>query len=212
MTELGKEGIAALEKAKNFGNRFFFEFFLEMFHDKLIEQFRTYLADYTPDNFRDMVLQKKYPYFEPAVFRSLHGYETYLGKIKTQRLFEALADARPDLAEVLWNLGDPNLPTEQKPGLLYVVGLRKHFMERVMGGGEGPEAVADLQEKPRKKMVTAKCENCGRSWPVPEEEFANITECPFCHAGADEPPEPMITPPPAETPPVEPPTDEPPVA
>ena len=196
--------MAALEKAKKFGSRWFFEFFLEMFHDRLIEQFRTYLAEYTPEQFQDMVKQKRYPYFEPGVFRSLHGYETYLEKIKPKRLFEAIAEARPDLAEALWNIGDQTLPTERKPGLLYIVGLRNNLMERVLGGGEGPEAVADLKEKPRQKMITAKCENCGSSWPVPEEEFDNITKCPFCQAGVNEP---LITPPPGEQP-----TDETPVA
>ncbi len=199
MTELAKEGIAALKKAKKFGNRFFFEFFLEMFHDKLIEQFKIYLADYTPEQFKDMVQQKRYPYFEPAVFRSLHGYETYLEKIKAQRLFEAIDEARPDLSETLWNMGDPKLPPEQKPGLLWIKGFRKHLMDRVMDGGRGPEAVADLKEKPRKQMTSAKCENCGKSWPVPVEEFDNITECPFCHTGAKEPSD---KPPPTDEPPI----------
>ena len=202
MADLAKEGMAALEKAKRVGNRFFFEFFLEMFHDQLIEQFATYLADYTPDNFKDMVLQKKYPYFDPGVFRNLHGYETYLERIKPQRLFEAIAEARPDIAEMLWNLGDSKLPPEQKPGLLYVVGFRKHFLDRVMGGGRDSGVVADLQDKPPKQMTTAHCHNCGRSWPVPVDEFDNIKECPFCHAGANEPAD--------KPPPGEPPTDEPP--
>lgn len=199
MVNTGKEGLKALEKAKRLGSRFFFEWFLEIFHERLIEQFKEYLAGYTPETIREMVLQKRYPYFEPQVFRSLRGFEEYLEKVKSKRIFEAIAEARPDLAEALYDMGDPKEPPEQKPGLLWIISFRKHFLQRCRGAGEGPEAVGDLLEKPRPEMVTATCESCNRSWPVPKEEFDNITECPFCHERTDQPPD---TPPTPTEPPI----------
>jgi hypothetical protein len=204
MADIGKEGLKALEKAKRFGNRAIFEFFLELFHDQLVEQFKEYLNGYTPETLKDMVMHEQFPYFDPSVFRALHGFESYLERIKAKRLYEALAEARPDLAETLWEMGDPHLPPEQKPGMLYIVKFRRHLLQRIMTGGEGPEMVADLSTKPASDMVSAKCDKCGRSWPVPREEFDNIKACPFCGHGKDET---IVTPPPTPQPEIPPPEE-----
>lgn len=190
MADVGTEGLTALKKAKKFGSVWLFNMFLEVFNERIVEQFQVYLADYTVETFKDMVTQKRYPSLDPDIFRNLHGFETYLQTIKPKHIFEALNDARPDLAEGLYNMGGPDIPLEEKPGLLYIKDFRNYFLEQCLGADTIPESAEELAVQPQKEMVIAKCESCKSTWPVPKDEFENIRECPFCHEGKDQPPPP----------------------
>lgn len=171
MTSVEQEGLSALKRAKKLGSRFAFEFFLEYFHPKIIEQFQKELADVTTARLQEMVKAAEYPRFGPSLFRSLHGYEDYLKHIKTKRLFEDLAEARPDLAQTLFDMGEP--------GLRYMVDLRNYFLDRVRHAGKVDESVP-AADTPKEDIVLAVCDECQKSWPVKRTEFSSITKCPFC--------------------------------
>jgi len=57
------------------------------------------------------------------------------------------------------------------PGAQWLVKLRQHLLNQIR------EAAKPVKQD----MVQATCDNCHKGWPVPRDEFKNITECPFCH-------------------------------
>lgn len=170
----GNPGIK--EEFKKIGSRFMFEFFLEVFHDRLIEAFREFLAGYTPERIKEMVVKGEFPYIPPDNLVSVKGYEQYLERIKPERFADALQEARPDLAQALEEM--------DMEGGLYIIKLCDHYLNLI---AHPEKAEPKLLEGLPKEMMEAVCEECGKSWPVIREEFSNIKECPFCHIGKDNP-------------------------
>jgi|GEM_PF-2515618 len=158
------------EEFKKIGSRFMFEFFLEVFHDRLIEGFREFLAGYTPERIKEMVRDGEFPYIPPDTLVSVKGYEQYLERIKPERFADALQEARPDLAQALEEMG--------VEGGLYVIKFCDHYLNLI---AHPEKAEPKLVEGPAKDMMEAVCDQCGKSWPVVREEFLNIKKCPFCH-------------------------------
>lgn len=157
-----------LKQVKKVGSRFAFEFFLEVWHDRLVEMLRKWLATIAVEDIRRMVRGGKFPDTSDLNLGAADDYLEYLEKISTERLFEEyLAPARPDLAQAIQELG--------MPGARWLVKLREHLLDQVR------HRVPVKQD-----IVQATCDNCGKSWPVPRAEFASITECPFCHHPANE--------------------------
>ena len=153
-----------------FGSRFAFEFFIEAMHDPIVKSLRKYLAGIQPDDIPGMVRKGRFPPLEKLDFTAVSDNAEHFEKISLVRLMEFIAEARPDLATAIQDMG--------MPGAEYLAKLRLHLIELV----KHPEkALAKSTEyEPKGKMKLATCDNCGKSWPVPEAEVASIKECPFC--------------------------------
>jgi len=167
-----------LERFKKVGSRWAFELYIEAFYDNIIEGFRKFLVGYTPEDIPRLVDKNEYPYIDPRYFESVRGYEKFLEKISADRLGEALVKARPDLAEAL-------LATGARGGI-YIHKLRAHLLKMLIHPEKAHEQGDALPKAPLRKMKLLTCENCGQSWPVPEDEAAKVTKCPFCDVGRDE--------------------------
>lgn len=164
-----------LQQFKKVGSRFAFEFFLEVWKDKLVAMLKDWLSSYTVEDVQKMVKRGKFPDTESLDFSGLKDYTEYLEKISTERLFEDfIAPARPDIAQAIQEMG--------MPGAQWLVKLRTQLWNKVIGTGEGTSSPAVKED-----LVQATCDVCKKSWPVPRSEFESIKECPFCGAGADEP-------------------------
>lgn len=163
------------QKLGEFGSRFAFEFYVEFMHDKIIEGLRGYLAPLRPEDVRRMVRKNELPPLDLSGF-SLDDNDKYLEKISAVGVLEYLAEARPDLAQVIQDMGPR--------GAQYVAKLRLHLLELV---SHPEKSLAESTEYTTKQdMVKATCDKCGKSWPVPKDEASSIKECPFCQAGLDE--------------------------
>jgi hypothetical protein len=160
-----------IKQFKKIGSRFAFEFFLEVWKDKLVAMLKDWLSTYTVEDIQKMVKRGKFPDTQGLNFGAVKDYTEYLEKISAERLFEDfIAPARPDLAQAIQGMG--------MPGAQWLVKLRAHLMNQVLAG-KGTESV-------KEDLVQATCDVCGKSWPVPRSEFDSIKECPFCGAGKDE--------------------------
>jgi len=162
------------EALKKIGSKWLFEFFLEQFHDQIVEGLKKVLAPYTEADIRRMVRKKIFPDVPPELFQAASQYAEYLETITVERLVEEfLGPARPDLIAAIESM--------DMSGAQWLVALRNHLINCIKEPGKAP-----IQHRERKDMVMATCDICGKSWPVPREEFGSIEECPFCHAGKDE--------------------------
>lgn len=152
------------QQLKKVGSRFAFEFFLEVWKDKLLDILRKWLSTVTVEDLQKLVKRGEFPDTTGLKFGAVQEYIEYLEKISTERLFEEyIAPARPDLAQAIQEMG--------MPGAQWLVKLRLHLLEQVRRAGG----------KVKEDLVQATCDACAKSWPVPRAEFKNITECPFCH-------------------------------
>ena len=159
-----------------FGSRFAFEFFIETMHGQIVKGLRKYLAGIQPDAIPGMVRKSLFPPLEKVDFSAVSDNAEHFEKVSLVRLMELVAEARPDLATAIQDMG--------MPGAEYIAKLRLHLIDQI----KHPEkALAKSTEyEPKEKMKKATCDKCGKSWPVPEAEAASIVECPFCHAGKEE--------------------------
>lgn len=160
------------ERFGKLGSRFAFEFFLETMHDSMVQGLKNYLSSIKTEDFADMVRSDKFPSVEKLDFSVAKENIQHIEKISLLRIMEFIADARPDLAEVIQN--------QQEQGALYLGNLRVHILNRIR------QSSMQKEFKPQADTVMARCDKCEREWPVTKEEAAAITECPFCGAGRDE--------------------------
>lgn len=164
-----------MESLKKIGGRFAFEFFLEEWKPSLVEALRKWLRAYSADDVRKMVAKGRYPNTSKLDFSALADYHQYIEKIPIERLVEDfIAPARPDLFEAIQEMG--------MPGAKWLVKLRLRLLDKVKQLVK-PEEAAVLKED----MVMAKCDDCGKSWPVSRDEFSKIETCPFCGHGKNAP-------------------------
>jgi hypothetical protein len=174
MADIGEEGRKALGRAKKMGSRLVFEYFLEEHRPQLIEQFKEILSNITPERMAEMVAAREFPHFAQRSLHSLHGYEDYIEHITAKRVFEALAEARLDLAQAIWDIGDD--------GVRYMRELRRHYLDRIRNAGDH-EAEQPLPEDTI-DMVVLDCDVCHKSWTEQKDKIPEVTECPFCHEPA----------------------------
>jgi len=159
-----------------FGSRFAFEFFVEMMHEQIVEALRKYLRGIEPKDMTAMVSEGRFPPMDKLDLSVVSDNAENFEKISLVRLMEFVAEARPDLATAIQDMG--------MPGAEYLAKLRLHLIEQV----KHPEKklAKSTDYKSEEKMKLATCDQCGKSWPVPEDKAASISECPFCHAGKEE--------------------------
>jgi len=162
-----------MDSLKKIGNRFAFEYFLEVWKPKLIEALKKWLARYTVEDVQKMVARGRFPDTSKFDFSPAAEYVQYIEKIPIGRLVEDfLMPARPDLIEALQEMG--------MPGAKWLVKLRVHLLDKIKQGGKTEAAT------PKEDIVMAACDVCGKSWPVKKDEAESVTKCPFCGRGKDE--------------------------
>jgi hypothetical protein len=131
-----------------------------------------------------MVEAHQFIEFDPNVYNSIRGYEDFMVRIKPVRIYEWIMMAREDLGTALWNMGDPNLPPEQKPGLRYIVDFKKFILAKVGAIGTAADTpqlpAAGAVPENTVKILQASCDKCGKTWSVLASKAAEITKCPFC--------------------------------
>ncbi len=159
-----------------FGSRFAFEFFLESMHDSIIGGLKKYLSSISASDIPAMVRKGQFPPLAHLDFSVIGDNIEHIEKISLVRLVEFIAEARPDLAAAIQDMGPA--------GAEYVVKLRAHILDKIR------QSATVKEFKPEKDMVFAHCDKCGKKWPVPKGEAMTITKCPFCGAGEKEEKEP----------------------
>jgi len=168
--------MAVKKRLGKFGGRWAFEFFVEMMHERIVKALRKYLRGIEPKDITAMVSEGRFPPLEGLDLTAVSDDAENFEKISLVRLMDFIAEARPDLATAIQDMG--------MPGAEYLAKLRLHLIDQI----KHPEkALAKSTEyKAKEKMKLATCDSCGKSWPVPEDKASSIEECPFCHAGKDE--------------------------
>lgn len=161
---MGKDDLKAAAK------EFFIDTYLEFYHDQVIDTLKSILAPLSPDSLKQFVAEGTAPPIPDAGIEALKGYEDYLEKLKPGEVFQWLAEARPDLAETLVELGDA--------GAEYVIKLQHFIIDSI----KNPEAAP----KPESQMVELHCDFCDKSWPMPKNLAEGVTVCPFCGKGKEE--------------------------
>ena len=159
------------KRVKKAVSRFAFEFFVEVMHDQIVEGLKKSLAGMQPDDIPGMVRKGRFPPLEKLDFTAVSDKIEHLEKISLVRLMELVAEARPDLATAIQDMG--------MPGAKYMAKLWLHILEMVKHPEKPLAKSTDF--KPKAEMVLATCDQCGKSFPVPKEQAASIKECPFCH-------------------------------
>jgi len=157
-------------RALKFGSRFAFEFFVEVMHDKIVEGLRPCLSGIQPKDIPVMVRKGRFPPLERMDLSAVSDNAEYVGNMSVVRLMEYVAEARPDLASAIQDMG--------MLGAKYMVKLRLHLLALI----KHPEkALAKSTEyEPKEQMKLATCDECGKSWPVPAEKAVSVDICPFC--------------------------------
>ncbi|MBA7468314.1 hypothetical protein ES705_15623 [subsurface metagenome] len=167
-----KQGLTKRAKKRlgKLGSRWAFEFFIETKRDQIVKGLRKYLAGIQPDDIPEIVRKGRFPPLEKVDFTAVSDNAEHFEKISLVRLMKFVAEARPDLAAAIQDRG--------MPGAKYIAKLRLHLIELV----KQPEKALgkSTEYEPKGKMKLATCDNCHKSWPVPEAEVASIKECPFC--------------------------------
>jgi len=157
---------------KRAGSQFAFEVAMELSHPLIIDGFRKWLEQYSLDQYRDMIRKGTYPAIKPEHFEAAKDYADYIQGITVDRLIDFLAEARPDIVEVIVSMGDQ--------GGNWLINLREHFLDCLVHpekAGTGSPA-----PMPQKKMKTVTCDKCGKSFPMEEEAVAKLEKCPLCGA------------------------------
>jgi len=164
--------MAIKKKLGKFGSRLAFEFFLETMHDSIIQGLKKYLKTIKAEDIPAMVRDGRFPELAHLDLSAIGVNVEHIEKISLVRLVEFIAEARPDLATPIMNLGDS--------GAEYMVKWRLHIL------GSLKRTEFKLEEN----VVLAHCDKCDKKWPVKKDEAESITKCPFCGGGEDEPEEP----------------------
>jgi len=108
---------------KKIGSRFAFEFFLEVWHDRIIDLIRKWLSNITLTEVRQSVELNTFPDTSRLKLSALTDYSEYLERINVHRFMEFIAEVRPDLALELQDMG--------QKGAIYVVKLHAHLLDLI---------------------------------------------------------------------------------
>lgn len=167
--------MAVKKRLGKLGSRFAFEFFVEMMHEQIVKALRKYLRGIAPKDMTAMVSEGRFPPLEKLDLTAVSDNAEHFEKISLVRLMEFIAEARPDLATAIQDMG--------MPGAEYLAKLRLHLIDLVKHPEK--ELAKSTDYKSEEKMKLATCDKCHKSWPVPEDKASSIEECPFCKAPSD---------------------------
>lgn len=156
------------QRLGKFGNRFAFEFFIEVMHEEIIKALKKYLSPIQAEDIPGMVREIRFPSLEKVDFSAVSDNAEHLEKLNEVRLMEFIAEARPDLALAIQDMG--------MPGAEYIAKLRRHLLGLIKHPEKALAKSTDYEAKA--EMALATCDKCGKSWPVPKGQAIDI--CPFC--------------------------------
>ena len=152
------------KKIQTFGSRFAFEFFIEGMHGVIIKGLKDYLSSIKSTDIPLMVRDGKFPPLEHLDLSVVGDNVQHLEKVDLLRLMEFIAEARPDIAAEIQNLG--------QTGVDYLIKLRQHIINKIKG----------VEFKPKENTVMAHCDQCNNQWPVQKDKALSLKaeDCPFC--------------------------------
>lgn len=172
------------------------ELYLKYDHVNLISHLKVYLSHLSAKDIPSLVSGNIALPIPPKAFIEMVPVLDYLKKLNPQRLYEWIAEARPDLALALAKTG--------QDGQDYMLRFKTHIIDSITETQSKateqpepePEATAEhqVQEPDNKEPSTSEpteskkrvtCEECGDSFVVTEAELANITTCPSCGSPAN---------------------------
>jgi len=153
-----------------FASKLLFEWTIEMMHDTIIAGLKKFLSSIQTEDVSKMVRECRFPPVEHLDFSMLSDNVEYLERITELRLMEIVAEARPDIAKVIMEMG--------MPGAEYIAKLRLHLIGQVKHPEKALSESTDYESQTN--MVKATCDKCHKSWPVPKDKASSIDKCPFC--------------------------------
>ena len=162
--------MAVKKRLGKLGSRFAFEFFIETMHERIVEALRKYLRRLEPKDITAMVSEGRFPPLEKLDLTAVSDNAENFEKISLVRLMEFIAEARPDLATAIQDMG--------MPGAEYIAKLRLHLIDQIKHPEKALAKSTDYEAKENMKLAT--CDKCGKSFPIPEAEASSIDKCPFC--------------------------------
>ncbi|MCK5235866.1 MAG: hypothetical protein KAR06_02680 [Deltaproteobacteria bacterium] len=199
MTDL----IAAFQKTKAFGGklgkRVLIELYIDTYKEELIAKLRMALGYIKPEDVPKFVKGHEALPIPPKLFSALKGYEGYLETVSPERIFNWIAEARPEIGQALLDLGEECV--------IYIANFKAFIIDSIKaapdkeavstteeqppaadskGQEEKPQAKEEGQpqteerEKPQVQKVWVHCTSCDERWEVPQDEVESIKECPFC--------------------------------
>jgi ssDNA-binding Zn-finger/Zn-ribbon topoisomerase 1 len=165
---------------KGIGNQFVFDLFVESQHETIIKKLREFLAPITPEIVHKMVTESTYPVLtaeQVEAIRKVEPWYKYIKQIGSSELAEAIAEARPDLAEMIISFGDT--------GGEYVRNLRVYFLRIIRGVYDGNgKPITEIPAAPAaadNDLVKVTCTKCNWTDSIAREAAKTLTECPNCH-------------------------------
>lgn len=163
------------QRLAKFGSQFFYKFIVEVMDDPIVKSLRDYLAPIKSEDIPEIIRQNRFPPLEGIDLSIATDNAELIKNISTVRIIEFIAEARPDLATAIQEMG--------MPGAEYIVKLRAYLLDLAMHPENALGKSTDY--KPELEMAKATCSKCGKSWTVPKNEVSSIKECPFCHEKAE---------------------------
>ncbi len=167
------------ERFKKIGSQFAFNLAVEWFYDDIVNGFRDFLAGYGPGDIPQMVRDGTYPHVEPEALAKVRGLEQFMEKVPLGKVARVIIKARPDIWEAI--------VAEDTAGSIWFNKLPQHYLNQIRNPVTSLPRESAIAELPKKKMKLLTCDGCEGSWPCPEDEVANVKECPFCHLPYDKP-------------------------
>jgi len=155
------------------GGQLAFNMYLEVWRPEIISGLRDFLEYITPQKARQMVQSGELIQVDPKHLPRAKAYLKYMKQITSSDLFEAIVEARQDIAEVIASFGED--------GRLYMKAVRRNLLTQV---AEAPDILPEAAPPGvPPETVTAKCDKCEGKWPVKKADIQNLVEleCPFCH-------------------------------
>jgi len=157
------------QRLGKFGSTLAFEFYLKTIHAAMIEGIRKYLTSIKPEDIPAMIRENRFPPLEHLDLSAVSDNSEHLERITPNRLIDFIAEARPDLIIAIQDMGNQ--------GGKYMLKLHLHLLDLMKHPEKAMGKSTDYA--PKKEMVQATCDQCGKSWPVPKDS-PSIDKCPFC--------------------------------
>ena len=148
-----------------------FYIMLRMNRGKMIKGFRDYLCERPLDEMKEMIKKGEIPPFQADWIATAAEFKDGIKSIKFQMVWEFVAEASPELAEYINSLGHD--------GGMYLAKMWSTFLDYL----DHPEKIP-LTAKNTTSMIKLTCDQCHKSWPVPEDQADKVDKCPFCGAPA----------------------------
>jgi hypothetical protein len=155
------------------GNRFTFFLAVEYYKPQICQGIAKGLKNISSERFRGMVNRGEFFTIPPEILDQLSPWKKHVQYVKPQLVGEIFAGARPDLYQILEEMGTA--------GGVWIICLHKYLKELILGT---PDVV--VEQPAKKDMVLLECWKCHQKWPVERNQASTVDKCPFCGASADQ--------------------------